>query len=88
MGPRIHLCLSTTLLLGALAVETLTAQTTSPVAYVYVARPTHLDGFAASSTGRLHPVPGSPFSGIAVSHLSVTDKFLFGAGGDNQSLLS
>ena len=88
MGPRIHLCLSTTLLLGALAVETLTAQTTSPVAYVYVARPTHLDGFAASSTGRLHPVPGSPFSGIAVSHLSVTNKFLFGAGDDNQSLFS
>jgi hypothetical protein len=57
-----------------------TASTSSPVAYVYVARPTHIDGFAASSSGKHTPVPGSPFSNIAVSHLSVTKKYLFGPG--------
>jgi hypothetical protein len=95
MGPRIHLRLLAISLLGAMAVETLPAQSvttsttsTSPVAYVYVSRPTHLDGFAASTSGRLIPVPGSPFSNIAVSHLSVTNKFLFGAGDDNESIFS
>jgi hypothetical protein len=96
MGRRILPHAIAVLLTGALAFETLAAQTattstttsTSPVAYVYVSRPTHLDGFAASSSGRLTPVPGSPFSNIAVSHLSVTNKFLFGAGDDNESIFS
>jgi hypothetical protein len=57
-----------------------TAATSSPVAYVYVARPTHIDGFAASSSGKLTAVPGSPFADIAVSHLSVNKKYLFGPG--------
>jgi hypothetical protein len=48
------------------------------VAYVYVARPTHVDGFAASASGKLTPVPGSPFPNIKLDHLSVTSKFLFG----------
>lgn len=47
-------------------------------AYVYVSRPTHIDGFAVSSTGELTPVPGSPFPNISVSHLSSNKKFLFG----------
>ena len=62
------------------------AATSSPVAFVYVARPTHVDGFAVSSSGKLTAVPGSPFSDIAVEHLSVTKKFLFGVGDDFKTL--
>jgi hypothetical protein len=50
----------------------------SPVAYVYVSRPTHMDGFAVSSAGKLTPVPGSPFANISVGGLSVNKKYLFG----------
>jgi hypothetical protein len=60
---------------------------TGPVAYVYVARPTHIDGFAASSSGKLTPVPGSPFANTEVTDFSVTKKFLFGLtanGGGNK----
>jgi 6-phosphogluconolactonase (cycloisomerase 2 family) len=63
-----------------------TTATSSPVAYVYVSRPTHVDAFAASSSGKLTAVPGSPFSNIAVSHMSVNKKYLFGAGDDQQNL--
>jgi hypothetical protein len=59
-----------------------------PVAYVYVSRPTHVDGFAASSAGKLTAVPGSPFSNIALSHMSVTKKFLFGASDDGADIFS
>jgi hypothetical protein len=62
------------------------AKTSSPVAYVYVARPTHLDGFAASSNGKLTAVPGSPFTNISLTHMSVTKKYLFGADSDGQDL--
>jgi 6-phosphogluconolactonase (cycloisomerase 2 family) len=62
--------------------------TGSPIAYVYVSRPTHIDAFAASSSGKLTAVPGSPFSNIAVSHMSVNKKYLFGAGDDQQNLYS
>jgi hypothetical protein len=58
------------------------ASSSNPVAYVYVTRPTHIDGFAASSSGVLTPVPGSPFANTAVSDLAVTKKFLFGAGSE------
>jgi len=47
---------------------------TAPVAYVYVARPTHIDGFAASSSGKLTPVPGSPFANTEVTDFSVTKE--------------
>lgn len=60
----------------------------SPVAYVYVSRPTHIDGFAAAADGRLTPVPGSPFANIAVDQLEVTKKFLLGAGEDQQDIYS
>lgn len=54
------------------------ASSSSPAAYVYVSRPTHIDGFAASSSGELTPVPGSPFANTSVADMSVTKKFLFG----------
>lgn len=60
-----------------------TTTTTGPVAYVYVTRPTHLDAFAVSPGGKLSAVAGSPYSGIALYHLSVTKKFLFGASDDH-----
>ncbi len=63
-----------------------TESTAAPSAYVYVARPTHIDGFAVSSSGKLTPVPGSPFANIAVSHLSATSKFLFGSGDNGQDI--
>ena len=56
-------------------------KTSAPVAYVYVSRPTHVDGFAASSSGKLTPVPGSPIAGTAVGRMSVTKKYLFGRSG-------
>jgi hypothetical protein len=62
--------------------------TTSPVAYVYVSRPTHIDGFAASSGGKLTPVPGSPFANTNVARMSVTKKFLFGVSGDKEHITS
>jgi hypothetical protein len=60
----------------------------TPVALLYVARPTHVDGFSVASNGKLIAVPGSPFSNIALSHLSVTKKYLFGPGNDGKNLYS
>src|SRR3984957_19949389 len=65
-----------------------TESTAAPTAYVYVARPTHIDGFAVSSSGKLTPVPGSPFAGISVAYMSVTKKFLFGVGDDFKTFYS
>jgi len=65
-----------------------TTSASSPVAYVYVTRPTHVDGFAGASNGKLTPIPGSPFSNMALNHLSVTKNFLFGAGNDGVHLYS
>jgi hypothetical protein len=58
----------------------------SAAAFVYVTRPTHIDGFAVSSSGKLTPVPGSPFANIAASSLSVNKKFLFAAGDNNRDI--
>jgi hypothetical protein len=95
MLPKLTAFAIAALALGASHVQTAAAQTATgtttssgPVAYVYVTRPTHLDGFAASSHGKLTPVPGSPFSGIALYHLSVTKKFLFGGGDDHVHIFS
>jgi hypothetical protein len=66
--------------------ETSEKAAAAPVALVYVARPTHIDGFAASSSGKLTAVPGSPFANIAVSHLSATKKYLFGSGDDGTNI--
>jgi hypothetical protein len=71
------------------APEAAATSTTSnaPIAYIYVTRPTHLDGFAVSSNGKLTPVPGSPFAGISLYHLSVTKHYptpyLIGGGDDS-----
>jgi hypothetical protein len=58
----------------------------APVAFVYVSRPTHVDGFAVSSAGKLTAVPGSPFANIDFFHMSVNKKFLFGAGDDQKTI--
>ncbi len=82
-------CLTTTLSAGAALAQTSDQPetTSSPVAYVYVSRPTHIDAFAASTTGKLTAVPGSPFSG-SVSSMSVNGKFLFGAGDNGKDIYS
>ena len=61
---------------------------TSPVARVYVTRPTHLDVFNVSSSGKLTPISGSPFSNISLSHLSINKKFLFGASDDGTHIIT
>jgi hypothetical protein len=73
-------CVAT--LISAALAQTVTDQpeggkTSSPVAFVYVTRPTHIDGFAVSSSGKLTAVPGSPIL-AGVSSLSVSKKFLIG----------
>jgi hypothetical protein len=79
---KLFVCLTASLTAAALAQTTdqpEATKTSSPVAFVYVSSPTGIDAFAASSTGRLTPVPGSPFPG-AVNSMSVNKKYLFGAG--------
>jgi hypothetical protein len=56
----------------------------TPVAYVYVSRPTHIDAFAAASDGKLSLI-GSPIT-HGVSHMSVTKKFLFGMDDNGQDI--
>jgi 6-phosphogluconolactonase (cycloisomerase 2 family) len=88
---QLSFCLIATISAGTGLAQTATVQSSkssSPIAYVYVSRPTHVDGFAASSNGKLTPVPGSPFSNIALSHMSVTKKFLFGASDDGADIYS
>ena len=92
---HLFICLLATLCTGAALAQTAIDPayqrpdaTSSPVAYVYVSRPTHLDGFAVSSSGKLTPVPGSPFSNISVYHLSVTKKYLFGASDDHEHIIT
>jgi hypothetical protein len=62
------------------------ASSSAPVAYVYVARPTHIDGFAAAANGQLTPLPGSPLADTNVNKLSVTKKWLFGLSGDGTKI--
>jgi hypothetical protein len=93
---KLAFCLIATISLGTALAQTSTAQTSestaasssSPVARVYVSRPTHVDAFDVSSSGKLTAVPGSPFSNISVYHMSVTKKFLFGASDDNEHILT
>jgi hypothetical protein len=89
MMPRLVLSLAATLFAANALAQTPTDQTSTdqaaaPVAYVYVSRPTHIDGFAVAADGKLTPVSGSPFANIAVAHMSVTKNFLFGSA-DNQT---
>jgi hypothetical protein len=62
-------------------------KTSAPVAYVYVSRPTHVDGFAASAKGVLTPVPGSPFLG-KVTAITASSSLLFGSGADTTNVYS
>jgi hypothetical protein len=94
MVPKLNLPIAILAVVATLA-QLVTAQSTrtsttvsDPVAYVYVTRPTHLDAFAASSSGRLTPVKGSPFPNISLYHLSVNKKFLFGGSDDRVHILT
>jgi hypothetical protein len=62
--------------------------TNAPVAFVYVSRPTHVDAFAVSAAGKLTAVPGSPFSDIALFHLSVNSKYLIGESDDHVHIIT
>jgi hypothetical protein len=86
---KLLLCL-TLFFTGAAMAQTDDAQptkTSSPVAYVYVSRPTHIDGFAASAKGVLTPVPGSPILG-KVTAMAASSSLLFGSGADSTSVYS
>lgn len=71
------------------------AQTTSPVAYVYVSHvqanqpdsPNVVSAYSADSTGRLTPVSGSPFN-ASVEAMAVNGKYLFGNGADGATVYS
>ena len=86
---KLFACLTTTLCAGAALAQTSDqpGTTSSPVSYVYVSRPTHIAAFAASTTGKLTAVPGSPISG-SVSSMSVNGKFLFGSGDNGKDIYS
>jgi hypothetical protein len=66
------------------------AQTSNPapVAYAYVSTPVAIEGFAVAANGRLTPVPGSPYAGIAVTHMSIAKGYLFGSGDDANTVYS
>jgi len=86
---KLFVCLTATFSAGAALAQTSDQPETtgSPIAYVYVSRPTHIDAFAASTTGKLTAVSGSPFSG-SVSSMSVNGKYLFGAGANGTDIYS
>jgi hypothetical protein len=91
----LSLCLFSTTYLGTALAQTSAAQTsesaektTAPVAHVYVTRPTHLDAFDVSSSGRLTAVAGSPFSGVDLFHLSVSGKYLIGESDDHTHIIT
>src|SRR5258708_4128091 len=57
------------------------AVTPAPIAYVYVSNTAnHIVGYAASSTGKLTAIPGSPFKGTGGASMAVNGKYLFGEG--------
>jgi hypothetical protein len=85
---KLFVCLTATLTGAALAQTTdqpESTKTASPVAYVYVSGQTSILAFAASSNGKLTPVPGSPFPG-SLSHMSVNKTYLFGAGDNGKDI--
>jgi hypothetical protein len=60
------------------------AQST-PDAFVYVARPNHVLGFSVSRSGKLKPLPGSPFP-VSLSQMSFGRKFVIGIRTDDEHL--
>jgi len=85
---KLFLCLATLPVAALAQTAEQPATTSSPVAYVYVSGPTHVNGFAASSTGKLTPVSGSPFANIAISYMSVNSKYVFGASDDRAHIIT
>jgi hypothetical protein len=92
---KFFVCLIATLSAGSgLAQEPTTSTTVSPaynsppVALVYASTPSHIYAYSASSSGKLTPVPGSPFAasegGVSQGIVS-TGKYLFAinANGNN-----
>ena len=84
---KVLVCLTATLSGSALAQTTDEPEantSSSPVAFVYVARTLHIDGFSAASDGKLTKVPGSPFLNPDeygyVTSMAVNGKYLFGGG--------
>jgi hypothetical protein len=63
------------------------ASAASPVAYVYVAKQTHIQGFAVASNGRLTSLPGAPVMG-SVSAMALNQKYLFGVGDNGADIYS
>ena len=60
------------------------AVTPPPIAYVYVSTTAnHIVGYAASATGNLTAIPGSPFKGTGGSSMAVNGKYLFGQSNTN-----
>lgn len=55
----------------------------SAVSYAYVAYPTELAAYSVAANGQVTQLPGSPYAGIALNHLSVSGNYLFGPGHDN-----
>ena len=66
----------------AQATITVSPQTSKPSAYVYVTRPTHIDGFVASTSGQLTAVSGSPWK-YGISSMAANKKYLFGTDDNN-----
>jgi hypothetical protein len=84
---KLFLCFTASVTAAALG-QTQPANSGSPVAYVYVSRPTHIDGFAASANGQLTPVPGSPFAGNGQQGMAVSGAYLFGSGSNQTDIYS
>lgn len=87
MPSTLKLLALSVLLLPAASIYAQTENST-PVAHVYVTRPTHLDAFDVSSSGKLTAVPGSPFSGVDLFHLSVSGKYLIGESDDHVHIIT
>jgi len=66
---KAFVCLAAAFILAPAPAQTAdqTKPAAKPVPIVYVARPTHIDGFVVASNGKLTPVPGSPLANIAVA---------------------
>jgi hypothetical protein len=82
---KVLVCLTATLggsVLGQTTDKDEAGKSSAPVAFVYVSRTLHIDGFAAASDGKLTRVPGSPFLNPDdygyVTSMVVNKKYLFG----------
>ena len=89
MLPRPRALVSAFTFLAALVSPAL-AQSSSPapVARAYVSTPLAVQGFAVAANGRLTPLPGSPYPGIALTHMSTAKGYLFGSGADANTVYS